>query len=92
MEIIALSYKYSMSLDDVVKLTWPQLKLFEENLILISKAESGEKSKEDQFKANEIAFDQNINMLKKETGRDKFTLQEINNPLETIKKHREKKK
>ena len=81
-----------MSLPDVLKLTIPQLHTLEKQLIVICKAENGNETNEDAKRQNnQNALGATVKMLNKETGRTKFTMEEIANPTETIKKYKQVK-
>jgi len=59
--------------------------MLEKNLNLICKIEAGE-AKEDS-RDNTIATEATVRMLTERTGKKEFTLEEILNPLATIKKY-----
>lgn len=76
-------------LDYVLDLTVPQIKILESNLSRICKMEAGKEDEDvEKVTANTLALTGTIEMLKKETGRDNFSMSEIMNPSETIRKYR----
>lgn len=88
-------YKFGFKLDYILDLTVPQIRILQHNLFKIMKAETGDKGDEDAKTgsydadkniANRTAFAQTLKLLKEKTGRNEFTLQEIQNPAQTIKK------
>jgi len=93
-----LCYKYGFKLDQVLNYTIPQIKILEMNLYKICKAEAGGEDtgssaggEDTKNMANRLAFAGTIKMLKEKTGRSEFTMAELNNPADTIKKHNLKK-
>lgn len=87
-----LCYKFGYSIDYVCSLTIPQIVILEENLRKICEAEGGKESSSsgrssEENEGNRLAFGETVKVLKKETGRKEFTLQEIMKPAETIKKY-----
>lgn len=92
MQIAMFIYKYGMSLKDVLDLTIPQFQILNECLVKICKAESGEKEKAPDGSSGENmgqrrAMAETVKMLIAKTGRKKFTIDEVLNPAETIKKY-----
>lgn len=77
-----------MSLEEVLSLTIPQLRILEECLVKICNTENGIKDKEKESNSNTQGFAEVARMLKKETGRDSFTIQECMSPMDTIKKYK----
>lgn len=73
-----------------MSLTIPQVKILEKYLYKICKAEAGqdEANEKEKHKANRMAFGQTIKMLQEKTGRKEFTMQEMMNPAQTIKKYK----
>jgi hypothetical protein len=63
------------------------------NLFAIKKLENGSSDSSSNNKMDEKAssefIEDNFNFLKSQTGRNTFTFEEINNPLATIKLHKE---
>ena len=95
MLVTVLCYKFGFNLSYVTNLTIPQIKILEKNLSKILRAEAGEKDVDggldradtEKYLANRIAFGETLKMLKEKTGKDKFTMAELTNPAETIKKY-----
>lgn len=87
-----------MSLDNVLSLTNPQLKILQSNLYKILKAKNPDpEDKEEKNKQNTpvvgkvdlstMGYFIMVNKLKKETGRNSFTDYEVLHYDETIKKY-----
>jgi hypothetical protein len=87
-------YKFGFSSEYILGLTIPQIRILLYNLFKILKAEAGSSEKSDNSNkydadkniANRTAFAATLKMLKEKTGRNEFTLEEIQNPAQTIKK------
>ena len=90
--ICVLVYKYGMSLDRVLDLTLPQIEILRDQLEKICKAEAGEKDTDyvnpDIRENYNRIYGDLIKTLQEKTGKKAFTLKELNNPAETIKKYK----
>jgi hypothetical protein len=82
-----LCYKFGYTLDYILSLTIPQIKILEVNLGRILKAETGE-SDEERVNTNTMALEGVAKRLKEQTGKSEFTMQELMNPAETLKKYK----
>jgi hypothetical protein len=95
LEFSLLQYFYKISYDDIAALTYPQYSCLLHNLFAIKKLENGGGSGESNGlqnskmneKASEDWIDDNYKLLKAKTGRNEFTFEELNSPLQTIKTH-----
>ena len=82
-------------MEDAISLTFPQLKMLENNLGKILKAENGSTEKEHKTKAmniqtndlNTMAFENTVKYLKDKTGKTEFSFEEIYSPDKTIEKY-----
>ena len=93
-----MCYKFHFNLDEVLSFTQPQIQILQKNLQKILEAENPqENSKENSSKpSNEVVsqtyiFDCAVKDLKEKTGREQFTMAEVINKAETIKKYGIKK-
>ena len=95
---MVLCYKFGYPLEYVTSLTIPQIRVLESNLSNILKAENGgdkeggtsepvDPSDDRRHMANRVAFGGVLETLKKRTGRDSFTLSEMQDPAGTIRKY-----
>ena len=87
--IVVLAYKFGYTLEYLLSLTIPQIQILEHNLAKICRAEAGKEEDEvDKTTANSMALVGVIEMLQRETGRDRFSMDEIMDPAGTIKKYK----
>jgi len=90
--ICLLVYKYGLSLKEVLGLTIPQIEIMEKQLVKICRAEAGEKNLDDNINPdirenyNRLYSDM-VKVLREKTGRQSFTLKELQDPSGTIKKY-----
>lgn len=77
-------------MDEVLDFTIPQLIIFNKHLESFLKAEGG-KDAGSSASNNSKSFGATVKMLKEKTGKDNFSLIEVLNPAETIKKHKVEK-
>lgn len=93
-----LCYKYHFDIDYALNLTIPQVKILGKNLGKFNKEEAGTMDNDspsqsfdpsdEKYLANRTAFSETLKMLKEKTGKETFTLPEMLNPGETLKKYR----
>lgn len=90
-------------MSEVLELTFPQMFFLEKNLVDILKAENGtdkeeknvpvaERRVDSGVKSNTMVFQGIVKLLKEKTGRETFTMNEVDNWQQTLKKHEEMKK
>jgi hypothetical protein len=96
--LAVICYKYHYKLSEVLQLTFPQIEMLSRNLYKILKAEGGSDESGDKQKSTTDA-QTNMNVLghmraylEEKTGIKSFTIEEIREPLKTIKKYGLKKK
>lgn len=91
-------YKYHFTLDEVLKLTQPQIEILQNNLKKILEAENPkvdeagniveeDKPNKPKKDSNTMAFEEEVKWLKKITGKESFTLDEIGNRKATLLKY-----
>ena len=86
--LLMLCYKYHFSLSEVLSFTMPQIELVKSNLELFCKMENGQEDKVNKEEDNTKVFDETLKVLQRTTGRSSFTLEEVMNPAETLKKYK----
>lgn len=94
MALLILCYKFHYSLNDVLDLTQPQVQILNKILFKILQAENPSTDSKDNksepvnnIEQNNLVMEETVKMLKKRTKRDTFTMEEVINPMMTIKKH-----